>query len=276
MLVRAQIGYQVIGGTSSTSARDQGRHRLPHVPRQPGGRRRVHPDRQLAEARDRADVALAGPRARGDDGRSRRGRRRRAADDVPTLGTAARQAFGRFMSTMERLQGAGGVRRAGRARCSRRCCGRRAIATRSRRSGRSRPRGGWRTSASSSRSGGSTTGSRARLRGLRSRRVPGADLADRRRGHDARRRGARDADDAPQRQGAGVPDRVHDRLRGRRVPAQPRARRGRRWRRSGGSPTSGSRAPCATSTSPTRGGATCSATSRSASARASSTRSRAS
>ena len=48
--------------------RDQGRGRLPHVPAQPRRRRRVHPDRQLAEARDRADVALACARARGDDG----------------------------------------------------------------------------------------------------------------------------------------------------------------------------------------------------------------
>ena len=57
--------------------------------------------------------------------------------------------------------------------------------------------------------------------------VPAADRAARRRGRDPRRRGPRDADDAPQRQGPRVPDRVHDRLRGRRVPAQPRARRGR-------------------------------------------------
>ena len=42
-----------------------------------------------------------------------------------------------------------------------------------------------------------------------------------------RRRGAGDADDAAQRQGPRVPDRVHDRLRGGRVPALAGARRGR-------------------------------------------------
>ena len=42
-----------------------------------------------------------------------------------------------------------------------------------------------------------------------------------------RRRGPGHADDAPQRQGSRVPDRVHDRLRGGRVPALAGARRGR-------------------------------------------------
>ena len=43
----------------------------------------------------------------------------------------------------------------------------------------------------------------------------------------SRRRGPGDADDAAQREGPRVPDRVHHRLRGRRLPALPRARRGR-------------------------------------------------
>ena len=43
----------------------------------------------------------------------------------------------------------------------------------------------------------------------------------------AGRRGPRDADDDAQRQGPRVPDRVHDRDGGRRVPALARARRGR-------------------------------------------------
>ena len=42
----------------------------------------------------------------------------------------------------------------------------------------------------------------------------------------ARRRGPRDAHDAPQRQGPGVPDRLHHRLRGGRLPALALARRG--------------------------------------------------
>ena len=59
-------------------------------------------------------------------------------------------------------------------------------------------------------------------------------------------------------------------------PHSPRDRRGRASRRSAGSPTSASRARCATSRSPTPAAATRSAPARSACARASSTRSRAS
>ncbi len=58
------------------------------------------------------------------------------------------------------------------------------------------------------------------------RRVPAAGLARRRRRHAPRRRGPRDADDAPQREGPRVPDRLHDRLRGGRLPALALARRG--------------------------------------------------
>ena len=59
MLVRAQIGYQVIGGTKFYErAEIKDARRLPHVPRQPAGRGRVHAHRQLAAARDRADVAV--------------------------------------------------------------------------------------------------------------------------------------------------------------------------------------------------------------------------
>ena len=53
------------------------------------------------------------------------------------------------------------------------------------------------------------------------------DRARRRRRPAHRRRGPGDADDAPQRQGPRVPDRVHRRLRGRRLPALARDRRGR-------------------------------------------------
>ena len=57
--------------------------------------------------------------------------------------------------------------------------------------------------------------------------VPAAARARRRRRRAGRRRGPRDADDAAQRQGAGVPDRVHHRLRGGDVPALAGARRRR-------------------------------------------------
>ena len=63
--------------------RDQGRDRLPDAARQPAGRRRVHARRQLAAARDRADVALARARARRHDGHRGLGGRRRRRTRCP-------------------------------------------------------------------------------------------------------------------------------------------------------------------------------------------------
>ena len=65
-----------------------------------------------------------------------------------------------------------------------------------------------------------------RRRGRHARRLPAADRAGGRRRHAPRRRGPRDADDAAQREGPRVPDRLHDRLRGGRLPALALARRG--------------------------------------------------
>ena len=238
--------------------RDQGRDRLPDVPRQPAGRRRVHARRQLAAARDRADVALARARARRHDGHRGLGGGRATRRRCPGLGTAAVKALGRFMATMAR---------AARARSS---------------SGV--PVGdlleavlhetGYLDALEAER----TIEAQGRIEnleelvevGARVRRRADAegDTLDeflqqialrRRRRHAPRRRGPRDADDAAQRQGPRVPDRLHDRLRGGRLPALARARRGRRSRRSAGSATSASRARCATSTSPTRAAATSSA-----------------
>ena len=106
------------------------------------------------------------------------------------------------------------------------------------------------------------------------RRLPAAGLAGRRRRHAPRRRGPRDADDAAQRQGPRVPDRLHHR-RPRRASSRTRARSTRaRSRRSAGSATSASRAPCATSPSRTRAGARSSAPRATGCRAASSTRSR--
>ena len=256
MLVRARIGYQVIGGTKfyeRAEVKDAIGYLTFLVNPADGGA--FTRDRQLA-----ASAASGRPRCRACSRTptrwaSRRGRRPRRRRRCPTLGTPARKAFGRFMSTMERLRervgGGAPVGDAARGAAARR----RATSTRWRPSGRSRRRAGSRTSRSWCASRASTT-SRGRRRDRRRAGVPAADRAARRRRPAARRRGPRDADDAAQRQGARVPDRVHHRLRGRRVPALARARRGRRSRRSGGWPTSASRAPCATSTSPTRAGAT--------------------
>ena len=68
-----------------------------------------------------------------------------------------------------------------------------------------------------------------RRRGGRRRhpgRLPPAGRARGRQRRAPRRRGPRDAHDAPQRQGPGVPDRLHHRLRGGRLPALALARRG--------------------------------------------------
>ena len=83
---------------------DPGRRRVPDVPRQPAGRRGVHARRQLAQARARADLALARALATPTRWACRCGTRRREPESVPGLGTAAQKALGRFMSTMVRLR----------------------------------------------------------------------------------------------------------------------------------------------------------------------------
>ena len=261
MLVRAQIGYQVIGGTKFyeraeikdavayltflVNPADGGAFtRIANSPKRGIGQTSL--SRVLAHAET---MGITPWEAAAD------------AEDVPDA--RHRGAARRSAASCRRWSGcasASTARRAGRARCSRRRCARPATSTRSRPSGRSRRRAGSRTSRSSCSvareydaqpSTGEAAGVAEFLQQIAL--IADADTL-------ARRRGPRDADDAPQREGARVPDRVHDRVRGRRLPAQPRARRGRRWRRSGGSPTWASRARCATSTSPTRAAATCSAT----------------
>ena len=115
MLVRAQIGYQVIGGTKfydRAEIKDAIAYLTFLVNPQDAGR--LHADRQLAEARARADVAVAGARPRRHDRHPGVGGGRRSPRRVPGLGTAAQKALGRFMSTMERLRERARGRRAGR------------------------------------------------------------------------------------------------------------------------------------------------------------------
>ena len=149
MLVRAQIGYQVIGGTKFYE-RAEIRDAVAYLtflanPQDAGAFTRVanSPKRGLGQTSlsrvlSHADTmgvpvwdAAAEP------------------ESVPGLGTAARKALGRFMSTMVRLRERMRERRRRSATCWTSCCARRATSTRSRPSGRSRRRGGWRTSRSS-------------------------------------------------------------------------------------------------------------------------------
>ena len=223
MLVRAQIGYQVIGGTKFyeraeirdavayltflANPQDAGAFtRVANSPKRGLGQTSLSPRAQPRGHDGRAGVgrggaARAGARARHggaegaralhvDDGAAARARRGRGARRRPARRAAARDRLLRRARGRAHDRGAGPDRE-----------------PRGARAGRARVR-------------------RDRRAGL-GRRVPAADRADRRRRLAARRRGPRDADDAAQRQGPRVPDRVHDRDGGRRLPALARARRGR-------------------------------------------------
>ena len=148
MLVRAQIAYQVIGGTKFYErAEIKDAVNYLHVPGQPAGRDGVHADRELAAARARADVdvarALATPRRRGSRcGRRASSRHPRPGDRGATVARALHVDDGAPARARRE-------RRAGRAGARRRCSRRPATRRRSRPSGRSRPRAGSRTSRSS-------------------------------------------------------------------------------------------------------------------------------
>ena len=140
-----------------------------------------------------------------------------AEGEVPGLATAARKSLTRFMDTMRGLReraesgppGRGAARRAaGRDRVPGRAAGR----------ADDRGPGPAREPRRADHRGPPVRHQHARGR-RHARRVPAADVAGRRRGHDPRRRGPRDADDDAQRQGPRVPDRVHDRDGGGHLPA---------------------------------------------------------
>ena len=228
--------------------RDQGRDRLPHVPRQPAATRsrsRGSPTRRGAgSARRRCRACSRTPTRSGCTVWDAAADPRRAC-----RGSAPRRSrrCERFMTTMDA---------AARARGRRRRAGRRPARGAARRDRLPRGAGG----RADDRGAGpdrEPRGARARWRASSTRRADAEDRARRRSCSRSRwsptptrrgRRGPRDADDAAQRQGPRVPDRLHHRLRGRRLPALARARRGRRSRRSGASATSASRARCATCT----------------------------
>ena len=189
---------------------DQGRDRIPDHARQSSGRRRVHPGRQLAASRDRLDldVATAGLHqhdgdvslGRASDPSRCRTRRSRGESAQAVHGDHARAPrAGRVEAAiaellkevlqetgyLEALEAERTIEAQGRSRTSRNWSTSRANTTRWPR--RIRARGG--------------------ARGL-----PRAGRADLRRRRPQRRRGPGHVDDAAQRQGSRVPDRVHDRM----------------------------------------------------------------
>ncbi len=149
-LVRREVNYQVIGGPEVLRARrDQGRDRLPDLDRQPAGRHLVHADVQRAASGHRADVAVAGHRARRDDGDldlgGGVGPRDRPPDSAPPPSARSSASWPRWPACASAPRPA-----CPSATCSRRCSTSRRTSRRWRPSGRSRHRGAWRTSSSSS------------------------------------------------------------------------------------------------------------------------------
>ena len=103
--MRAQIGYQVIGGTKFYE-RAEIKDAVGYLtflvnPQDADG---VHADRQLAAARARADVARRACSRTRTRWASRLGGGGDAGDRPRRSATAAQKALGRFMSTMERLR----------------------------------------------------------------------------------------------------------------------------------------------------------------------------
>ena len=170
MLVRAQIGYQVIGGTKfyeRAEIKDAVAYLTFLVNPADGGA-----FTRIANAPERGigQTSLSRVLAHAETMGITPWEAAAAAEDVPTLGTAARRAFARFMSTIERLKervDSG----APVAEVLEETLRETDTSTRSRRSGRSRRRAGSRSSASSSRSRASTTRSQDGG-GDRRRRVP--------------------------------------------------------------------------------------------------------
>ena len=204
--------------------RDQGRDRLPDRARQPAGRRLLHARRQLAQARDRADVAVA---------RARRTRRRwaspvwdAAADPGAVPGLGHRGGQGASSASWPRWPSCASApsSRCRSATCSTRCSHETGYLDGA--GGRAHDRGAGPHREPRGAGRGRRASSTPRAGGRHARRVPAADRAGRRRRQPPRRRGPRDPHDAAQREGPRVPDRLHDRLRGGRLPALALARRG--------------------------------------------------
>ena len=227
-LVRREIGYQVIGGTKFYE-RAEIKDAIAYLTLlgNPQDAVSFHARRQLAAARHRPDVALA--RAHATPTRWASAIWDAAADAGVGPGPGRRGGQGArraSWTTMERLRERAEQRRRRSATCSTRCSHETGYMDCAR--GRAHDRGAGpdgEPRRSSSRSRASST--RARRGRGHARRLPAADRARRRRRRAPGRRGPRHADDAAQRQGPRVPDRLHDRLRGGGLPALALDRRGR-------------------------------------------------
>ena len=226
MLVRTEIGYQVIGGTRFYE-RAEIKDALAYLtvlvnPQDAGSFTRVVNSPRRGH---RDHLGLATARLRQHDGRLGVGRR-----GGPRCGAGSRRRGGQGDPAVHGHDGdPPRARRVGRP-------GRRAaqgdppgdrIPGGARGRADDRGPGPDREPGGARQRGGRVRRLRHHRRGPRPARVPPAAGAGRRRRRPRRRRGAGDAHDAPQRQGPRVSDRVHDRDGGGGVPALPGARRGR-------------------------------------------------
>ncbi len=215
------------------AGRDQGRARLPDAARQPAATSsRFQRDRQLAAARDRPDLAGAGSsRYANTIGEPDLGGRARARDGPRPR--RRRDQGGRPLHGHDGASCASAPSDAPASpSCSRRCCTRvgyiealEAERTIEAAGPASRTSRSWSASRASSTPAASSTGDeRGRRRSTSSSQQISLFTEQDALDDDE---GVGDADDAAQRQGPRVPRRLHDRLRGRRLPALALDRRGR-------------------------------------------------
>ncbi len=241
-LVRREIAYQVIGGTKFYE-RAEIKDAIAYLsllanPFDVVSFTRVanSPRRGIG-----ADLARAGRRVTRARSTPRFGTPRREPDAVPGLGTAAVKALGRFMDTMGELRELAGLPGGQATDSAAESTARRAapiaelLEALLAQSGYVEALEAERTIEAQGRienleqlvEVGREFDAAAQRGRRHARRVPAADRARRRRRLTQRRGGARDADDVAQREGPRVPDRVHHGLRGRRLSALARDRRGR-------------------------------------------------
>ena len=212
------------------AGRDQGRGRLPQPARQPVRPGLLRPGRQLAAARDRQHQPGPARRPRQHDRAADLGGRRTGRGGAGA-GRGRDQGGLPLPRDGREPERTGRARRAGRRGARGDAAARAATWKRSRPSARSRPKGGSRTSRSWSACAAEFDVNREREG---ESEVPPLEeflqqisLYTEQDGL-TRRRVAGHADDPPQRQGPGVRHGLHRRLRGGRLPAHARPRRGRR------------------------------------------------